>query len=79
MIKFNKGTIFKNIPQGWDENGNLKYVDRPLLDDLIITEEDVGEVLKECPDIDALEVPLYLACKRGIIENLQGVKKRYKP
>lgn len=47
MIKFNKGTIFKNIPQGLDENGNLKYVDRPLLNDLIITEEDVGEVLKE--------------------------------
>lgn len=47
MIKFNKGTIFKNIPQGFDENGNLKYVDRPLLNDLIITEEDVGEVLKE--------------------------------
>ena len=47
MIKFNKGTIFKNIPQGFDENGNLKYVDRSLLNDLIITEEDAGEVLKE--------------------------------
>ena len=73
MIKFDKGTIFKNIPQGFDENGNLKYVDRPLLDDLIITEEDVGEVLKERPNIDALEVPLYSAQKRGIID-LPGVK-----
>lgn len=42
-------------------------------DDLIITEEDIREVLKECPDIDALEVPLYLAQKRGLIE-LEGVK-----
>ena len=75
MIKFNKGTIFKNIPQGRDENGNLKYVDKPLLDDLIITEEDIREVRKECPNIDAVEILLYLACKRGIIE-LEGVKTR---
>ena len=75
MIKFNKGTIFKNIPQGRDENGNLKYVDKPLLDDLIITEEDIREVRKECPNIDAVEILLYLACKRGIIE-LEGVKTK---
>lgn len=75
MIKIDKGTIFKNIPQGLDENCNPIYVDRPLLDDLIITEEDIKEVLKECLNIEALEVPLYLAQKRGIID-LQGVKKR---
>ena len=75
MIKLNKGAIFKNIPQGRDENGNLKYVDKPLLDDLILTEEDIREVMKECPNIDAVEILLYLACKRGIID-LQGVKKR---
>ena len=75
MIKLNKGAIFKNIPQGRDENGNLKYVDKPLLDDLIITEEDIREVRKECPNIDAVEILLYLACKRGIIE-LEGVKTR---
>lgn len=75
MIKFNKGTIFKNIPQGLDENGNLKYVDKPLLEDLILTEEDVREVRKECPNIDAPEILLHLACKRGIIE-LEGVKTR---
>ena len=75
MIKLNKGAIFKNIPQGRDENGNLKYVDKPLLEDLILTEEDIREVRKECPNIDAVEILLYLACKRGIID-LQGVKKR---
>lgn len=75
IVKIDKGTIFKNIPQGFDENLNPKYVDRPLLDDLIITEEDIKEVLKECPNIETLEVPLYLAQKRGIID-LQGVKKR---
>lgn len=75
IFKFDKGTIFKNIPQGFDENLNPKYVDRPLLDDLIMTEEDIKEVLKECPNIEALEVPLYLAQKRGLID-LQGVKKR---
>lgn len=75
IVKFDKGTIFKNIPQGFDENLNPKYVDKPLLDDLIITEEDIKEVLKECPNIEALEVPLYLAQKRGIID-LEGVKNR---
>lgn len=75
MIKLNKGAVFKNIPQGRDENGNLKYVDKPLLEDLILTEEDIREVRKECPNIDAVEILLYLACKRGIID-LQGVKKR---
>lgn len=73
MIKFDKGTIFKNIPQGFDENLNPKYVDKPLLDDLIITEEDIREVLKERLDMGAFEVPLYLAQKRGIID-LEGVK-----
>lgn len=73
MIILKKGAIFKNIRQGRDENGNLKYVDRPLLDDLIMTGEDIKEVLKECPNIGAVEILLYLACKRGIID-LEGVK-----
>lgn len=77
MIKIDKGTIFRNIPQGVDENLNPIYVDRPLLDDLIITDEDIREVWEECPDMEAFEVPLYLAQKRGIID-LQGVKKRCK-
>jgi hypothetical protein len=75
MIKIDKGTIFRNIPQGLDENCNPIYVDRPLLDDLIITDEDIREVWKECPNMEGFEVPLYLAQKRGIID-LQGVKKR---
>ena len=75
MIKIDKGTIFRNIPQGFDENLNPIYVDRPLLDDLIITDGDIREVLKDRLDMEAFEVPLYLAQKRGIID-LQGVKKR---
>ena len=34
-----KGTIFSGIPQGSDENGNPIVVDRPLLEDIILTKD----------------------------------------
>jgi len=82
VLTIKKGRMFKNIPNGISPEGELRFLDRPLLADLDIDVNDLKEYLEELSitkyeEFDDVDFFIYCACKKGIID-LPGVKLKVK-